>query len=422
MTQVETLIIGAGVTGLAAAGRLGGSDYLVLEADDRIGGYCKTTIRDGFVWDHAGHFFHFRQPETEQWLRERMDSQRIDNVRKLAKISYGGRLIDYPFQKNIHQLPPEEFFDCLHDLYFAQSNGTTAGEPDTLERDLLARYGDAICRKFLFPYNEKVYACDLATLDIGAMGRFFPSPDFGDVIRNFVNQVDDSYNATFTYPERGAFEYVKALASAVEPSAIRTSEAVVELDLEAREAKTSKGDRVSFERVIASVPLPRLAAMAGIPFDGSAFSWSKVLVLNLGFDRKGRDDIHWIYVPSPDRSFYRVGFYDNILGTDRMSLYVEIGMEAHAQPGDVLPRVLEELRADGIVDASQELAAHETIMLDPAYVHLTPAALREAPRVRAELAAKGVHAVGRYGAWRYCSIEDNILEAWALVDSFDSAG
>ena len=65
MTRVETLIIGAGVTGLAAAGRLVGSDYLVLEADDRIGGYCKTTIRDGFVWDHAGHFFHFRHPDTE---------------------------------------------------------------------------------------------------------------------------------------------------------------------------------------------------------------------------------------------------------------------------------------------------------------------------------------------------------------------
>ena len=69
------------------------------------------------------------------------------------------------------------------------------------------------------------------------------------------------------------------------------------------------------------------------------------------------------------------------------------------------------------MDASQELVAHETVVLDPAYVHLTPAALREAPRVRAELAGKNVHSIGRYGAWRYCSIEDNILEAWALVDS-----
>ena len=419
MRRVETLIIGAGVTGLAAAGRLEGSDYLVLEADDRIGGYCKTTIRDGFVWDHAGHFFHFRQPETERWLLDRMDSQRIDSVRKLAKISYAGRLIEYPFQKNIHQLPPDEFLECLHDLYFAQSNGAAEVDPENLRQVLLSRYGDAICRKFLFPYNEKVYACDLETLDVGAMGRFFPSPNVDDVIRNFLSPIDDSYNATFTYPERGAFEYVKALATAVDPDAIRTGEAVVGLDLEAREATTATGARISFERVISSMPLPRLAGMAGIDFDPGAFSWSKVLVFNLGFNRKGPSDVHWIYVPSRDRSFYRVGFYDNILGTDRMSLYIEVGLAPDAPETDVLPRVLDELRAEGIVEASHELVAHETVTLDPAYVHLTPAALREAPRVCAELASNGVHSVGRYGAWRYCSIEDNILEAWELVDSFD---
>lgn len=421
MTSVETLIIGAGVTGLASAGRLKGSDYLLLEADDEIGGYCKTTIRDGFVWDQAGHFFHFRQPQTERWLRERMDSQRIENVRKLAKISYAGRMIEYPFQKNIHQLPADEFLECLHDLYFAQSNGTGDADPENLRHLLLSRYGEAICSKFLFPYNGKVYVCDLASLDVGAMGRFFPSPNVDDVIRNFLSPEDDSYNATFTYPERGAFEYVKALASAVDPGAIRTNEAVVALDLEARVATTAVGNQISFDRVISSMPLPRLASMAGVSFDASAFSWSKVLVFNLGFDRKGPSDVHWIYVPSTECSFYRVGFYDNILGTDRMSLYVEVGLASDAPDTDLLPRVLDDLRAEGIVDASQELVAHETVMLDPAYVHLTPAALREAPRVRAELADKNVHSVGRYGAWRYCSIEDNILEAWELADSFTAS-
>ena len=32
-------------------------------------------------------------------------------------------------------------------------------------------------------------------------------------------------------------------------------------------------------------------------------------------------------------------------------------------------------------------------------------------------ASHGVHAIGRYGRWTYCSIEDNILEARALVAS-----
>jgi hypothetical protein len=35
----------------------------------------------------------------------------------------------------------------------------------------------------------------------------------------------------------------------------------------------------------------------------------------------------------------------------------------------------------------------------------------------ARLARHGVHSVGRYGTWTYCAIEDNLLQARALVDS-----
>jgi hypothetical protein len=35
--------------------------------------------------------------------------------------------------------------------------------------------------------------------------------------------------------------------------------------------------------------------------------------------------------------------------------------------------------------------------------------------VKGELAAAGVHSVGRYGGWTYCSIEDNLVETRALA-------
>ena len=118
-TSVRTLIVGAGVSGLAAAAFSTHRDYLVLEGDAEIGGYCKTIKRDGFVWDYSGHFFHFKHPDVEAWLRARMPGQNIRRVEKRSFIAYKGRLIDFPFQKNIHQLPQDEFIDCLHDLYFA---------------------------------------------------------------------------------------------------------------------------------------------------------------------------------------------------------------------------------------------------------------------------------------------------------------
>src|SRR5947199_10633690 len=108
MDSVRTLIIGAGVSGLATAAALGdGEDYLVLDAESAIGGYCKTVKKDGFTWDYSGHFFHFKHKEIETWLRERMVGQKIRVVDKKSFVHYKGAKIDFPFQKNIHQLPQD---------------------------------------------------------------------------------------------------------------------------------------------------------------------------------------------------------------------------------------------------------------------------------------------------------------------------
>jgi protoporphyrinogen oxidase len=124
MDSVEYLVVGAGVTGLSfsnwiraeaeARGRAH-PEVLVLEAAAEPGGYCKTIAQDGFVWDYSGHFFHFKHPEIEAWLRARMPGQNLRTVNKRSFISYGGQQIDFPFQKNIHQLAQAEFIECLHD-------------------------------------------------------------------------------------------------------------------------------------------------------------------------------------------------------------------------------------------------------------------------------------------------------------------
>jgi protoporphyrinogen oxidase len=411
MEQVRTLIVGAGVTGLSAAAFCQDDDYLVLEGDREIGGYCKTVRRDGFVWDYSGHFFHFRHPDVEAWLRARMPDQKIRTVAKRALIAYKGSLIDFPFQKNIHQLPREEFIDCLHDLFFARAQ--QGGE--SFAEMLHARYGRAIAEKFLVPYNEKLYACDLGTLDKDAMGRFFPHADLADVIRNMKAPDRGGYNATFTYPEGGAIEYIQAIARALPTQAIALDESLRSVDLDRKIARTSRRE-IRFERLVSSAPLHRFAALCGLGHDPAVFTWNKVLVFNLGFDRKGPSGVHWIYYPDRERVFYRIGFYDNIFETDRMSLYVEIGFPRHAEV-DVpaaRARVLQDLAREGLVTDHRLVAEHSVIM-DPAYVHITKASLAERERMSALLQARDVHSIGRYGGWTYCSIEDNIVEARALM-------
>lgn len=418
MERTRFLVIGAGVSGLAFADRLESDEYLVVEADDEPGGYCKTIHKDGFVWDYSGHFFHFRHAEIERELVSRMGDQKVLEVVKDSRIWYAGTLIDFPFQKNIHQLPKQELIDCLYDLYFRD----TTKAPESFLDMLYAKFGRSIAEKFLVPYNEKLYATDLAALDVDAMGRFFPHADITDIIRNFRVADNQSYNATFTYPEGGAIQYIHALSSGLDRSRIRLGERVVEIDLASKVARTTRGE-IAFEHLVSSAPFDRLLGIARVPYDPAVYTYNKVQVYNLGFDRKGPAGVHWIYVPQRELAFYRVGFYDNIFGSDRMSLYVEIGRAREAeiddaQMGATLERVLADLEACGIVDG-QRLVSWHHVVLDPAYVHITKASNADVARKKRMLATRGVYSIGRYGSWTYCSIEDNIVEARALADTFN---
>lgn len=93
------LIIGAGITGLSYALLKGDSDYLILETENEIGGYCRTTRRNGFVWDYSGHFFHFRDSHIKDMVMKGLDESDIVKVDKCTHIKYGDCLIDFPFQK-----------------------------------------------------------------------------------------------------------------------------------------------------------------------------------------------------------------------------------------------------------------------------------------------------------------------------------
>ena len=415
MERTRYLIVGAGVSGLAFADWVRDDDYLVVEAEGEMGGYCRTIKRDGFVWDYSGHFFHFQRPEIERYLVDRMGDQRVLRVQRDSRIWYGDRFIDFPFQKNIHQLPEAEYEQCVRDL---QDRPKDKG--GNFKDMLYARYGRGIAEKFLIPYNEKLYALNLAALDADAMGRFFPHASVEEILRNADAPTNDGYNSTFTYPEGGAIQYIEALAQGVRADRIALGERVLSIDRNAKVVTTSRR-QIGYDTLISTAPLVALLDMCGVAYDSSVLSHNKVQVFNLGFDSKGPPNVHWIYYPQRELSFYRVGFYDNIFGSERMSLYVEVGLPWDAdlsedERGALKARVLADLQTCGVLTHQTLVASHD-VLLDPAYVHITTQSNSESVARRELLAAEDVHSIGRYGAWTYCSIEDNIIEARQLADS-----
>ena len=146
-------------------------------------------------------------------------------------------------------------------------------------------------------------------------------------------------------------------------------------------------------------------------------SYNKVLVFNLGFEKKSEYKEHWIYFPDKDINFYRIGFYDNILNSDRLSMYIEIGYNKNDNSINIeeqLKKTIENLEKIGIVK-DNKLVSHSTILMDPAYVHIKSETNEEVKNWMQKMEENNVYSIGRYGGWTYCSMEDSMIAAKKLA-------
>jgi len=420
--KTKYLIIGAGISGLTFANYAKG-DYIIVEKEKEVGGYCRTIKRNGYVWDYAGHFFHFNTQEFKEKFLNKMNKEDIVYNEKCTKILYKNNFIDFPFQTNIHQLEKQEFIDCLYDLF----NKEEKENYDNFLDMLYGKFGKSIVEKFLKPYNEKLYAVDLRKLDVDAMGRFFPYADKEAIIKNMKNSKVNSYNNNFMYPKNGAGSFIDILYNELDKEKVLLDTSVVKIDLNKKEATLSNGAIVNYEYLVNTMPLNNFLSVVGNKQDLlSELSYNKVLVFNLGFDKPSPlcNKEHWLYIPSKECNYYRAGFYNNILGEENLSMYIEIGYNkddviTEDMIKEQLNLTLENLKSSGITTDDMTLVDYIPIIMDPAYVHINTETTKKIDDYKEELASNNVYTIGRYGAWIYNSMEDSMLKAKELAEKLD---
>lgn len=415
--KVKYLIIGAGISGLTFANYV--DDYLIVEKENEVGGYCRTIKKKDYVWDYAGHFFHFKTEEFKNKFLDVIPKEDIIVQDKCTKILYKNRLVDYPFQTNIHQLNKEEFIDCLYDLF----NKEEKDEYDNFLDMLYGKFGKSIVDKFLKPYNEKLYAIDLTKLDVDAMGRFFPYADKEAIIKNMKESKNNSYNNNFLYPKNGAGSFIKILEDNLDKNRILLNTTVMLINEKERYVILSNGKRVEYEYLINTIPLNKFLELTG---DNNnllnKLSYNKVLVFNLGFNKKSKlVNEHWLYIPDKNCNYYRIGFYDNILNQDKLSMYVEIGYtkDSNITKNEIdkqLKLTIENLRKQDIIDDDTKLEEYVSIIMDPAYVHINTETDKMIKKYFDTLRKNNIYSIGRYGAWTYCSMEDCMITARTLAN------
>lgn len=427
------VILGGGLAGLATAYFLGDRPHVVLEADAVPGGLCRSRSVDGFVFDYTGHLLHVRDPRALNLLDELWPGV-FDVIERRAAIRTKGVTLPFPFQANLHGLPPEIVADCILGAAEALA-APVPDDPAISFRDWsLAVLGRGISDAFMFPYNTKLFRRDPAEMTADWVSWAVPRPNLAEIVRGALGGGNErmGYNATFRYPKTGGIEVVPE-AFAKRLSTVRTGARVAAVDLDRRTVTLGGGEVVGYTRLVSTIPLPTFLAISrGGGIDGAAaaarLDWSVVGCLNLGLDRPGvGGGAHWIYFPDDDVPFYRAGFPHAMSGgvcpPGTSSLYLEFGLgkDDAADPGRLEREAIAALVREGILDGGERILARDWIRIDPGYVIFDRARQEVMASVVPRLRQLGVLPIGRYGAWTYSYMERAMLDGLEAAEQLARA-
>lgn len=433
VTEVDALVLGGGLTGLAAGWVLQ-ERAIVLEREARPGGLVRSLENQGWWFDHVLHLLYFRNKDEEARIRSVVGDILTPCPPESFVVTEAGTA-RFPIQSHLGHLDPTAAVACVHDL--AQETFAGSDESPSNYNDLLRRsFGEALHRLFFEPYNAKMWRRPLPGLAPSGFVWNLHRPPFEDVLRGAIapDRKWAPYNARGFYPRppegstvRGMEVLSQALAEHV--PGLRCRERIVSIDPEAREVETEgpEGSRRWRYRhaCLSTVPLPRTAQLctsvpaevaktaAGLPYN---------IVYSIAVRVRGpRPEVgHWRYYPNPELLFTRLVFlhaFDPLMAPrEGWPLLVEVPWNPEEPaPPNFVERVLADVDRAGALYGGVVLDA-QVVAAEPAYVVFLREGLAKVDRVRSWVESAGIDLAGRYGRWQYTSMAQSLGEGLAWGD------
>ncbi len=111
--QTETLIVGGGLAGIAAAHTLNNKDYLLLELDDRYGGSSSANDYQGVAIGRGAHY--------DLAYPAYYGAEVLKMFEQLGIIEYQAWSDNWSFKDRQHLIPPTRRQQCFQDGSFRKS-------------------------------------------------------------------------------------------------------------------------------------------------------------------------------------------------------------------------------------------------------------------------------------------------------------
>src|SRR5574341_374960 len=188
-------ILGGGLTGLTLADLLNSKGVVILEKENECGGLCRSVRENGYTFDPGGSHIIFSK---DTCALEFMKNALGDNIclrRRNTKILYKGKLVKYPFENGLFDLPKKDNLECLIGFLkaYIKRNIGTRSVPDNFKEWMYCTFGPGITEKYLIPYNTKIWKLDPGQMDLSWVDDRAPQPSLEDIIKASIGLGSEGY-------------------------------------------------------------------------------------------------------------------------------------------------------------------------------------------------------------------------------------
>jgi len=311
--RFKYIIIGAGPAGLSFATtlkKLGETSFIILEKEKEAGGLCRSTMCNAAPIDTGGgHILDVRRKNVLDFVFSYMPENEWNFYERNTKIVVDNYTIHYPFEANIWQFPMEEQIDYLESI--AKAALFQKDKPEHFIDWIYWKFGDKIADKYMIPYNQKIWSCDLNELGTYWLEKL-PSISFRDTLASCLSHQFYGTlpgHAQFYYPKKYGYGEVFLRIAETLKEYIRYEYPVKELDIKNR----TVNHEFTAESIINTAPW--LEFSESMP-DNICRLIKTLLYTSVDIDyysEPSDTDAHWTYYASPDLSFHRKIHRDNIV-------------------------------------------------------------------------------------------------------------
>lgn len=426
--MAQVVIIGAGLTGLSTAYYLEQNkffDYALIEKNARPGGLLRSETVNGFTFDYTGHFLHCNHPLFNNFLNDIVGFEHLMPVTRSSSIFSHNTYTHYPFQMNLYGLPTNVIAECIEGYV---QRPTHIRNPQTFYAWVLKYFGRGFGKHFFFPFNHKLAAYDVRRMHPSWTGRFVPSTNLEAIIKGALAHQQPTqigYNSSFYYPQAGGIEMVIKRLCATLSGPITTLRSIAKIDPLTKTIFYTDGTQEHYSTMISTMPLNQLltllAPSSRIPLNqyASRLACNAIANINLGFTTSLPLNWHWTYFPEPEYPWHRIGYWHNICPqmapAGRSSLYAEFSY----QPQKTSPQLIAENAHHTIAKileflglSEHHIMAKNILILDHAYVIYTAWREQNINKILSSLRAMDIYSIGRYGAWKYSSMQEAVIEGY----------